>query len=480
MLNNNPIIATDGYKPSHAQQLPVGTKNISSYIEPRKGIHEVVTFGIEAFCQMYLTRQITQAHVDEAADFFARQGAPFDKELWERVVNEKNGYLPIRVQALPEGSVIPPSVPQVQITATDDGFAPIIGHLETSFLRGVWYPSTVATTSYHAVGIIRKWLEKTGTPELARFKLTDFGARGVSSSESAAIGGMAHLLNSDISDTMEGVYAAEKLHGAKIAFTTIPASEHSTMTSEGRENELERIENMIDTFGDGMFACVIDSYNQEKFIKDYCGILLRHKIDDLPNRGGTMVFRPDSGDPVKNPVQVINWLMDIFGYSVNGKAYKVLPDHIRVIQGDGINLKAIDKICEALEAEQISVDNIAFGMGGALLQGNDKQSMNRDTYGYAMKASEIIDANGDAKPVYKDPITDSRKASKKYRQAVIRTNDGSYSAIREKDLGGYENMLKDIFVDGKMVNGMTDWEIIKNRITTHESPYVVKAYEDEE
>ena len=125
------------------------------------------------------------------------------------------------------------------------------------------------------------------------------------------------------------------------------------------------------------------------------------------NSGGTLVVRPDSGDPVKTPVEVLKILMDGFGYTTNNLGYKVLPACIRVIQGDGINENTIREIYDLMFSLNRSAENIGFGMGGALLQHCD-----RDWLKFAMKTSTIF-VDGQWVDLFKDPETDSTKQSKK-------------------------------------------------------------------
>ena len=114
--------------------------------------------------------------------------------------------------------------------------------------------------------------------------------------------------------------------------------------------------------------------------------------------------------------------MQLEGYEFNSKGYAVLPSHIRVIQGDGIDHKDVAEILRRLEAAKISASNIAFGMGGGLLQ-----KVNRDTFKFAMKAN-AIEVDGTWRDVVKNPVTDQDKKSKAGRQALLRKN-GEYQTV---------------------------------------------------
>ena len=391
---------------------------MSSYIESRGGEDESVFFGLQAFMKDYMTTPITMADVNRAEKIVTAHGLPFNREGWEIIVNEYNGMLPVEIEAVAEGTVMPTHNVQVQVVNTDPRLWWLTSYLETALLRGVWYPSTVATKSRKMKKLIKAALEKTSDVPVdaqINFKLHDFGARGASSSETAILGGMAHLVNFMGTDTAEALVGVMEYYNTdEVVGFSIPASEHSTITSWGRENEVKAFDNMINQFaGAGkLYACVSDSFDIYKACSDLWGTALKDKIIAS---GGTLVVRPDSGDPTTVPIEVLEILLEKFGFTVNSKGFKVLPPHIRVIQGDGINEKSLPIILDNLIAAGISVENIAFGMGGGLLQ-----AWNRDTLKYAMKASALKGPDGVWRGFSKDPISDRGKKSKEGRLALVK------------------------------------------------------------
>lgn len=458
----NLIIATDSYKASQFLQYPEDTVTISSYIESRGGEYDnTVFFGLQAFIREYLLEPITMEDIDFAEEIITAHGEPFNRKGWEYIVREHGGKLPLRIQAVPEGTVMPSGNVQVQVMNTDPKCFWLTSYIETALLRAIWYPSTVATVSRKMKEIIADALEKTSdVPVEAQlpFKLHDFGARGATSHEAAVLGGMGHLINFMGTDTMESLIGAKYYYGATMAGYSIPASEHSTITSWSRENEKDAYANMIDRYAgeDKIFACVSDSYNIWEAIN-----MWKELEPKLSEKGGTLVIRPDSGDPLTVPVDVVRLCMVKFGYTVNSKGFKVLPDHIRVIQGDGIDATSLPKIVAGMIAAGFSLDNLAFGMGGGLLQ-----NVNRDTLKYAMKASARQDTSGKWHEVYKDPIHGGKK-SKAGRLALRHlTHFGSdlYQTVDESLLSetGEPNLLRDVFVDGELVL-VDNWDAIKER-----------------
>ncbi len=447
----------DSYKASHFLQYPPGTEYVSSYIEARGGDFDTMLFfGLQAYLKRYLSRAITLAEIDYAEELWLAHGVPFNRAGWMHILEKHKGVLPLRIQAVREGSVLPIKNVVVQVENTDPAVPWLTSYIETALLRAVWYPTTVATLSWHVKQIIRKYLEKTcENPEVELpFKLHDFGARGSTSYEAASLGGLAHLVNFQGTDTVSALLAGRNYYGADMAGFSIPASEHSTMTAWGRARETEAYDNMLTQFGgkDKVFAVVSDSYDLFRAVKKIWGGILKKKVIE---NGGTLVVRPDSGNPIKVCVDVVESLGDIFGYRINTRGYKVLPSYIRVIQGDGVHALSIEAILQRLKKKGWSAENIAFGMGGALLQ----RDIHRDTMNWAMKANAIkFVGESEWQDVYKDPITDPGKKSKRGRQALVK-EVGAYKTIRNSDLGKGNNLLQEVWRDGKLLREQTLDEI---------------------
>jgi nicotinamide phosphoribosyltransferase len=439
----NIILNTDSYKASHYRQYSPEVKYLSSYIESRGGEYDkTVFFGLQAFIERYLLKPISLEDIEEAGEVLTAHGLPFNKTGWYRILTEHGGYLPLSIEAAPEGTVIGTHNVLIQAVNTDPEMAWLTSYIETALLRAVWYPTTVATVSWHIKQEIRTALEETAdNADGLLFKLHDFGARGASSLETAGIGGAAHLINFRGTDTLEGILFAREYYGEPMAGFSIPAAEHSTITSWGREGELQAYENMLAQYGKkSMFAVVCDSYDLFNAIKMWGGLK-----DKLIESGGTVVIRPDSGDPVDIVCKTVEALMEAFGHTVNSKGYKVLPSYVKVIQGDGISAQMIRSILTTMRLKNLSADNVAFGMGAELLQ-----KVNRDTLKFAMKASAVSENLHEWKDVYKDPITDPGKRSKRGRLVLIDKDGGGFKTERAADTTR-PNRLRVVYRNGKLL-----------------------------
>lgn len=458
-MQNHIVLNADSYKASHYLQYPPGTSYVSSYIESRGGrFDKTVFFGLQMFLKEYLMRPVTHEHIDEAASIFRAHGVPFNESGWRYIVDHHAGFLPVKIQAVAEGSVIPVKNALLQVVNTDPSCAWLTSYIETALLRAVWYPTTVATISWHCRQLIQSYLQETAdsTAGLA-FKLHDFGARGATSEESAAIGGAAHLVNFHGTDTLSGIMAARRYYAADMPGFSIPAAEHSTITVWGQQHELDAYANMLKQFsGPGKTVAVVsDSYDLWRAIDQLWGGPLKSNIEQS---GGTLVIRPDSGYPPAVVTETIDRLMSIFGSRTNKKGYRVLPDCIRVIQGDGISLESIQDILDAMKNRKQSAENISFGMGGELLQ-----KLNRDTLRFAMKASAAC-VGGRWRAVYKDPVTDPNKRSKKGLLALVKADNTKFVTVRLEQLEDRENLLSPVFENGQLLKEFTFDEVRGNAI----------------
>jgi nicotinamide phosphoribosyltransferase len=451
-MKKNLILDTDSYKLSHFKQYPNGTEQVFSYIESRGGCFDsTLFFGLQKALIELNENFPNWDDFAEAQTLTNAHGVPFNEQGWRELI--ELGYFPLEIRAVPEGKVIHTQNVLVTVVNTDPRFYWLTSYLETSLLRAVWYPTTVATLSFECKKVINRYMQATcdSTDGLV-FKLHDFGARGVSSEESACIGGAAHLVNFLGTDTLSAVRFARDYYAAGICGFSIPATEHSTITSWGREHELDAYRNVLEQFPDGLLACVSDSYDIFNAVGNLWGDKLKEQVIQ---RQGTLVIRPDSGDPEDILPILLDTLGESFGYQENSKGYKVLNDRVRLIQGDGINLNSICHILEIMTAKGWSTENIAFGMGGGLLQ-----QLNRDTQKFAMKNS-AAKVNGQWRDVYKDPVTDHGKRSKK---GILDLQAGKTISIDASLLFATRphSDLQVVYRDGQLMNKMTFQQIRDN------------------
>ena len=465
---NNLILMTDSYKLSHYKQYPPDTTGVYSYFESRTGaaFTETVFFGLQSIIKRYLIKGVTRDNLDEAVEFVKAHmpQCALNVEGWEHILTAHDGRLPVRIRAVPEGMSVPTGNVIVTVENTDPKCFWLTNYLET-ILTSLWYPSTVATQSRIMKDIIGRYLRQTtGHTEGLSLKLHDFGFRGTSSPGAAALGCAAHLTSFEGTDTLVGLTLLRNDYSATMAGFSIPAAEHSTMTSWGREHEVDAYRNMLRQYPTGPVSVVSDSYDIENACEHIWGGVLR---DEVLARDGVLVIRPDSGVPKDVVLRVHDILGRKFGYTmirVGGKEYKKLHGKVAVMQGDGIDLHSIAPILKHLKQHGWSTGGLTLGSGGGLLQ-----KINRDTQRFAFKCS-AVERGGVWHDVFKAPATDPTKASKRGRLKLV-GEAGNYRTVREHDRG--DDQLIEVFRDGQLLVDHT-FEEIRAR-TAHATPKLAKS-----
>lgn len=453
MVIINPLSYTDSYCYSHWKMFPPGTEYTYFYLEARKQV-PVMWYGLTHILHQ-LKKFFTYAQVCEQKELI-------DAHMGKYVFNIKGfsklltkGHWPILIKAAPEGLIIPGGNVLMTIENTDPEFYWVPSFLEAQLLQ-VWYPCTVGTISHGIKQTIARYLDETGDPTLLPYKLHDFGLRGATSMVSGAIGGSAHLVSFKGTDTVPALDFIRQFYNDPCAGHSIPAAAHHSITTWTKPFEIEAYKHILQEFPTGPLAIVSDSYDIYKACADHWGTALK---DQILNRDGFLVIRPDSGDPVITLAALLPTLAEKFGYTENAKGYKVLNPKIRLIWGDGINETTIEEILSKLKESQWSADNITFGMGGALLQKCD-----RGTFDFAMKCSAIY-RNGRWDDVYKEPITDSGKVSKRGRIGLERKTKTKYVT---SDLCAPQqnvvNFLQPVFKDGQILKQYSFDEVRNNSL----------------
>lgn len=442
-LRHNIILSTDSYKLSHWRMYPPKTEYVESYFEARAGgeFKESVFFGLKYLLNTYLAGvQVTRDDIGEADQFCRTHFGQdlFNIEGWNHILDKHGGRLPVSIHAVPEGTVMPESNVLLTITNTDPKVPWLVNHLETLLVE-LWYPSTTATISRENKKVLKSGLERSADSlEMLPYMLHDFGFRGATSVESAALGGAGHLVNFVGTDTIAAINLIKTHYGEEMAGFSVPAAEHSTITSWGDTGEIDAYRHILQQFQDGIVSVVSDSWDILYACNNIWGIQLKEAVLSNPSR--VVVIRPDSGDPTQMVPNVLGWLGHRFGYEINNKGYKVLPPQLRVIQGDGIDRRSLPRIVDAVLEKKWSLENLVFGSGGGLLQ-----DCTRDTLRYAMKAC-WAQVDGKSRDVYKKPATDPTKNSKRGQLKPIRQLNGTVRTVGIDDPG--TDMMYEVFRDG--------------------------------
>jgi len=459
-MKTNFIMMADSYKYGHFKQYPKQMNYMRDYIASRKG--EVIFTGLQYYLKEYLSKPITKEMIDEAYEFAKKHGIDFNIDGWNYILKNHNGYLPVRIKALPEGTKVKENVPIIVVESTDNNVAWVVGWVETLLMK-IWYPTTITTKSKQVYDVLVKY----GDKEWAKFAYHNFGDRSMSSVESASIAGFAHNCVFLGTDNFHSLKFCKDYYNSDISAFSVFATEHSTTTSQAQlVGEIEFVKQMLIENKDApIVSFVADSYDVFKFTDEVT------KIDGdvrkiIESRNQKFVIRPDSGDPI----EVLTKMFDImernrvFDKKINGKK---LSSKYGVLWGDGIDINVIDKILKVFTEKGYAAENFVFGSGTRIGQ----TGLDRDTYSFAMKCSyiEYEDEKGYSQglDVFKDPITDKRKSSLKGKVVSVKDkNSGEIICIDERkfDKNRHELIMDVVFENGKILKETTLDEIRKRII----------------
>ena len=478
------LLSTDGYKQSHRVLYPPKTTRIlvnwtnrsNTYLP---GSSHAVVFGLQAFAQSYLTEAwapFFAAGEDEVCDLYEKAllayfgpnsiGSDHVRAL------HRLGYLPLKIAALPEGTLAPMGVATLTIENTVDEFFWLPNYVETALSASIWHPGTVATIAVEYRELMEDWARRTDPQGLATvdFQAHDFSMRGQTTIESAAASGAGHLLSFLGTDSMPAFDFIDRYYPGDNGWVgaSVPATEHSVMCIRGEKGELETFEQILDTFPTGIVSAVSDGFDLFKVVTDVLPALR----DRILARDGRLVIRPDSGDPVdimtgeaipaspadleayaaakadgalsNEALGVVELLGDTFGYTINESGYKVLDSHIGVIYGDSITLDRAKRTFERLAAKGWASTNVVLGIGSYTYQ-----LVTRDNLGSAVKATWAL-VDGEGVDIQKDPKTGgSGKKSAKGRIVLRRDADGEIvqfdGASAEEEA---TSLLQTVWIDG--------------------------------
>jgi nicotinamide phosphoribosyltransferase len=505
----NLLLTCDVYKMAHCRLDSPGLTKVYSYLcaRSKKKSNDALFFGLQYYLKEYLEHGVSHEDVQEFFDLYSSilgSSVPEDMQKKFRDLADL-GYLPIEIKAVPEGTIIDNQNVLMTMTNTLSEYSWLVGFLETNLLK-IWSPISVATASLKYKRLVTKFTQETSDSDfLLPFLIHDFGARGVSSEESAAINGAGHLVNFCGTDTVQAVkLLKDYYHGEGLIGASVCASEHSKHQPFGpsAQGELDYVELMLNAAPSGIVSVVSDAYDYWRMLT----VTLPAVKDKILARDGKYVVRPDSGDPKrilcgtaevypyldyaeemlasevridkKSPVfqletnlkyyqcQLENGIFEtveveatpeqkgtfrildeLFGSTINSKGYKELNPKIGVIYGDGMFYERYEDILKTMKEMGYANTNLVVGIGGLLLQQH-----NRDDLGFAFKAT-YAEINGEGCELFKDPITDPGKKSHKGLMYLSQDFHGRYVTVdqcsqEDEKIG----LLRTVFLNGKLVN----------------------------
>jgi nicotinamide phosphoribosyltransferase len=462
MMRPNFLTETDSYKLTHHEMLPDDIEAMFYYLEAREGgDHDRTCFaGLQPYLQRLAGPIVTNDDIAEAKALagWHFNGPHFNEAGWRRIVDVHGGRLPIRIRAVPEGTVVPVSNVLLTVETLDPRCAWL--DVETLLLK-VWYPTTVATIGWHLKHRFLDALERTGGPEgAADYMLHDFGYRGVSSEESACIGGGAHLINFRGTDTINAMRFVQHYYGAQTPAQSVAASQHAVMTLNGQEGEIALALHLISTHQNQILSLVADSFDYYRFVD----AMIDH-IDLVERCNTRLVIRPDSTTMQHTtPESLVRWTQErqaarlASRITTTATGHRVTP--FGVLWGDGLDPATIGRILDDSEAAGFAAQNLVFGMGGGLLQ-----RINRDTDRFAMKVS-AVQRHGSWVNVHKTPLQASKTSKAGRLDLVYNRQTASYRTIDARDPTYDERVLETVFEHGVVLRQQT-FDDVRSQASEH-------------
>lgn len=483
-MNILPVLLKDGYKVGHKFQYPSDTTEVYSNLTPRttrRGADSthVAFFGLQYFLMEYLVHRFNVDFFDrprdEVVNAYERRIRNYLGPMDVSHIGELHdlGYLPLRIKALPEGTLVPYGVPVLTIVNTHPQFFWLTNMLETLMSSVLWKASTSATTALAFRRTFDQYARLTGSdPAFVPWQGHDFSFRGMCGVEDAAVSGAAHLLSFTGTDTIPAIDFLEQYYGAdadtELIGGSVAATEHSVMCMTEPTGECDTFRRLLtEVYPNGIVSIVSDTWDLWKVLTEY----LPSIRDKVLARDGKLVIRPDSGDPVKivcgDPLAppgrpehygVVALLRTVFGGTRNAKGFIELDPHVGVIYGDGISPARQRAILQGLADKGFASSNIVMGMGSFTYQ-----YVTRDVDGWAVKATAGRTTSRGLIPIFKDPVTDD--GGKKSARGLLRVDrDHSGELVLHQDQSEEQEkqgLLEVVYEDGKLLRRQTLAEIRK-------------------
>ena len=483
MINTVALLLSDTYKQVHRDLYPSNIKKLTSYWVPRKSMfnpdgeyNKMVFFGLQAFIQEYLINYFNDNFFNKPIGellftYKKYMNVQLGKGNYKTDYIEKLhrlGYLPLEINALPEGSLVNMNIPCIEVTNTHEDFAWLVQWVECILQAELWKMCNHATIGNFYYRLAKDFYNQTVDNDVdPRNAFADFGMRGMSCMNEATRCSAAWLLSSNKTSSIPALPYIDEYYDAECSKNHIGvgaiSTEHSVMGAnyalDGDERTfVKRL--LTEIYPNASFSMVSDTYDYWNMVEN----IIPSLKEEILNHNGKLLIRPDSGDQFETTVNTIYKLWDVFGGTINSKGYKVLNPHIGVILGDGSTLHTVRRIWAELKDKGFAANNVIFGVGAfcftAIFEGDKMVVNTRDTYSIAQKATYGIFGNQELF-IYKDPKTDTKKLKKSHKGLVFveETNDGfkytdgltqfEYNMMVIND---HKNAMRTVFKDGKEYN----------------------------
>ena len=403
-MKMNPFLLTDFYKLTHLLQYRPELRELVSYLTPRgsrlKGVNKVVFFGLSSYVHSYIVENFRE-------NFFTRNfeyckceirevlelGLGYTDEMIDKTIEHFKalhdlGYLPVEINAVPEGTLVPMGVPCLEIKSTNPDFFWVGQALEASLSAAIWHPMVSATIAREYRKIARGAFSATvenGIDE--RTAMCDFSMRGQESNESAVNASVAWLTSMWNSSTVAARKHIKDVYGIakspvnpvtkehrpqftwgvrdKMKNTIVrglTSTEHSVMTSHAcldGGDEIPTFKYLFDLYKNVSFAAVCDSYDFWNVLTNILPNNFRQEIDERGKRGVFIGVRHDSAEPVDALCGTVHQINNN-GILKMGQVPSYMVDGYEQLYTINITLEEMERLKKLNAIEKISINNDEF------------------------------------------------------------------------------------------------------------------------
>jgi len=350
-IRSNPLVLTDCYNLSHYYLKENQDYEISHIYNRSK---PMILYGFNETVINLLNQRIQESMVMEADECARKMGMKFPIDMWMNVIDKLHGWIPLKVEALPDGTWVPRGTPFAQITNTDEGFGELVTWWEGIFLH-TSFPSACATRALE----MKHYLEENNLP---LHRLHSFGFRGHRSLEDSYWATTAWNMFLTGTDDFHGQY-----HCPNAKLGSIPATAHKTI--QQFDSEKQGFIHAIDQAkakGHSMVALVIDTYDPVNFIHH----IMRDVLEHAEKQGINVVLRPDSGEVLRQAISIYG-MIKLWDFK-----------NVSMIIGEGMSLEKVKEYDKELTKKKIPLEFMNYGVGSGFY--ND---LDRDYLGFAMKTA---------------------------------------------------------------------------------------------
>lgn len=358
-IRSNPILLTDCYTLSHSA-LKIDVSYETSHLYNRSS--GMILFGLQETFINALDIQIEHWMVEDAEQYAQQMGLHFPSSLWNSVITELDGRIPLHVEMLPEGIWVPRGTPFAQVSNTVEGYGECVSWFEGLFMHA-YFPSTCATEAFFARQYLEQQKAKYNYDESFLKRFHSFGFRGSRSLEDAYWAGTAWNLFLEGSDDFHTIQ-----HTPNANISSIAALAHKV--TQQFDTELECYMHAVDAtkkMGEKIVALVIDTYNADRFIDQMAVPVAKY----AEQSGIHVVFRPDSGSVVNQTINIYTKCVEVHKCP-----------NTSVIIGMDMSFEKAKEYDSRLSVAQVPLNYVSYGIGAGYYK-----HIERDTLGWSMKTS---------------------------------------------------------------------------------------------